>query len=265
MRLGANHVEAPGSVPALSAHCNLDDNTIPPSVNWGDDFVNSVLLDGALGNDRLNNCVPVAALRGAQIRCFAAMGSSWQPTEDQAVTLYQRWTGYDPATGQPDGGTDTAAAMSSWCSEGIHLLEQLEDVPFWYRLDPRNHDHLRKAIYYTGPVQATLNLPIAMRERAGERVWDLRGAGEGLSPAPGGAHRVVLSGFLQDMLLAVTWGRVVILAKPFWDAYGIAADATLSRSTWFEHTGLSPPVSTWPRCNGRCPPSSPDQKENDHA
>jgi len=157
-KLGAIHTPAPPAIRPLAARARLALMTPPQSADW----LAACPADGdPLGNDAVGNCVPCAELRTVQVRRANARGDSWRPTRDTAFALYAALTGFNPTTGLPDDGTDTARAMASWTTGGIRIDEQNLDVVCWAAVDPADAAHIAIAIGHTGPVQVTLALPKA--------------------------------------------------------------------------------------------------------
>jgi hypothetical protein len=239
MKLGAIHIPAPPAIRPLGARARLALMTPPSSADW---FAICPADGDPLGNDAVGDCVPCAELRAIQVRRANARGDSWRPTRDGALSLYAALTGFDPATGSPDAGTDTARAMASWATNGIRINDQNLDVVCWATVDPADAAHIAIAIGHTGPVQITLALPAAAHDLA---IWaQPPGIGAGWEPASWGYHRVMVGKFDSSERVCRTWGRDVPIHPAFWSAYVVAVDATLSRE-WMEATGLAPSGLDW--------------------
>ena len=239
-KTGAIHRPAPASVPLLSARASLDRMAPAAATDWQ----SRLTLGDALGNDRYGCCVEAAQTRAEQLIICNAMGSGWTPTTMDALGLYAMLTGFNPETGLPDDGTDTAAAMTRWCSLGYEINPQLEDVPHWVSLDPANLDHQRIAIDTLGCVLLTLALPKAVMELD---EWTLTPDGTpDRAPYSEGGHRVMCGRHDGDGLWLVTWGQQIFASPAFLAAYTVAADAVVSRR-WTEATGLSPAGLDWDR------------------
>jgi hypothetical protein len=232
--LGANHRPAPPAIRPLATRARLSLLTPPRTCDW----TTTCPADGnALGNDRLSNCVAIAELQAATIRRAAAWQDTRRPTEADAIALYSRDAGYDAVTGTGDDGTDTAAAMAAWCSEGVPISEQDNDIVAWASIDPADWDHLRLGIAHTGPAQATLALPDAARDT---ETWNRApGSGTGGEPGGWGNHRVVLVGYDGATLICWTWGKRVLIHPEWWSRYRLAVDASLSWM-WLDRLGTDP-------------------------
>ena len=238
-KLGAIHSSAPPAIRPMAARARLALMTPPRSADW----LARCPADGnPLGNDTVGDCVPCAELRAIQVRRANSWGDSWRPTRDNALGLYTALTGFNPTTGLPDDGTDTARAMASWATGGIRIDEQNLDVVCWATVDPADAAHIAIAIGHTGPIQVSLALPSAAQDLA---VWSQPpGIGTGWEPGSWGYHRVMVGAFDADRRVCRTWGQDVAIHPAFWSAYVVAVDAALSRE-WMEATGLAPSGLDW--------------------
>ena len=237
--LGAIHVPAPASVPKLAERASLHLMTPPTSADW---FAKCPPDGTDLGNDQYGDCVPVAELKTIQIRRANAWDDQWAPDTNMALALYSILTGFDPVTGQPDNGTDTLKAMTYWVVQGIQIDTQNLDVVRWTQIDPSSDRDVALAIALTGPVQVTLNLPVAAQDVS---LWSQApGSGPDWQAGSWGCHRVAVGAFNGRTRVCRTWGNDVAMHPDFWSRYVVAVDATLSRE-WFDATGLSPAGLDW--------------------
>lgn len=232
MKLGAIPSPAPAAIQPLRARATLSAMEPPPRADW---FADCPADGDMLGNDRIGDCVPVAMLRAVQIRRANAWGDAWRPTTEEAEDLYTTLSGW-PAQ---DDGTDTAKAMAWWASKGIHT-QQAFDVVRWVTVAPNATRHLQLAIAHTGPVQATLALPLSAEDTT---TWAQPPLAIGADPL-WGYHRVVLGAYDGDYLVCRTWGKDVVVHPEWWRRYAVACDVTLSRQ-WLATTGLAPSGLDW--------------------
>ncbi|CAH2603237.1 conserved protein of unknown function [Rhodovastum atsumiense] len=229
-RLGLVHRPHP-ALPRLGAQAGPLRLRPPPACDWH----RAISLDGdALGNDRLGNCVPCAALRAIQIRRGVVAGDRRRPTEAAALALYRAWAGYD-GTAATDLGTPSDMAAALWARDGIAWGAQWEDVPAIAWIDPGRPEQLRGAVAFLGPVQLDLALP---RSAAGAALWEV-GEGPDGSPGSWGAHRVCVGRYDADHCWCITWGREQPMSWSFLARYGLNCEATVSRS-WLDTLGVSP-------------------------
>jgi hypothetical protein len=238
-RLGAIHVPAPPCVQRLSNRARLSFLPAPPRCDW---FAKCPADGDMLGNDAVGDCDPVAKWRTIQVRVANAWGSAFKPTKDQAFSLYSILTGFDPNTLQPDNGTDTAAAMAYWATQGIRVDSQNLDVIHWNTVDPTDDHEVSAAIATTGPLQVTLALPAGAEDIS---TWS-QPPGSDTSWAPGswGTHRVLVGAYDGKERVCRTWGVDVHMHPEFWSRYVVAADASLSRE-WLNAMGVSPSHLDW--------------------
>lgn len=233
MRLGAIHTQPPAHIPLLAARARLDLMAAPKSVDWH----KAAPADGdALGNDNAGCCVPAWDYQEECLRVANAMGSTWRPTSDMVIARYSRLTGYDPATGQPDDGTDTAMDSADLCTRGLQINSQLLDVPHWTLLDPANLGHMKIAIAHFGAVAITLNLPIALQDLDFDRA---PGAGPDWVPGSWGLHRVGSGKYDGDVFTIRTWGLDKPVHPDMLKLILVAAECRVSMR-WLTATGLAP-------------------------
>ena len=238
---GLVHQEPPAGVPQLAAQVDLAAHATPAERNWqfGLDFTNS------LKNDVVGDCVPVSALRAAQIRLAVSGRALWDPTDLDADVLYENWgNGYRPLDSSTwQVGTDVNNAMKRWCVDGVLVKPGLLDVVRWLKVDWTQPDHLKKAIDLVGPLCFSFALPRAIQ---GKAAWDF--TPNRLDPATAAGsyalHRVCTAKFDPDGVYGITWGLEVPISWAFIEAYGVAADATPAWD-WFETTGVMPSGLDW--------------------
>ena len=243
-RLGAIHRPAPAAVPLLAARARLDLHTPKPLTDW----LKTLPANGdELLNDKLGDCVPVSALWMAYLWRANAWGDSRRPVDAQAEALYTAWGGYNPATGVPDDGCDTALAMTLWATKGIQTDPQTESVPTWTKIDPTRLVDVRVAIDLLGPVRFTLNLPAAAQDLAAWRGQP--GTGPDWAPGSWGAHSVAAGRQDATSFSVRTWGTDLIISHAFFFAYCVAVDGMLDRE-WLATTGLSPSGLDWTALHG---------------
>jgi hypothetical protein len=210
LRTGAKHTERPAAIQPLTARAVLSAAATPR--NW---FA-ACPADGELyGNGACGDCVPVADFRYIQT-VLASVSSPWAPTLDAVLGRYTALTGFDPATGRPDDGTDTAADLTAWCRDGIALPDlQRVIVPVWASVDPKRLDHVAAALALA-PCLVSLNLPTNWQNIENDKAawWDPPGA------LTGDFHRVLL-GNSQTLR---TWGMDVVVGPVWWETCVVAVD-----------------------------------------
>lgn len=118
MRFGAIHAPRPDAIARLSARGALTEAPIP---NW---FARFPADGDPLGNDDIGNCVDAADCQIVRL-----MGG--RANRQMAMARYAMMTGFDPATGQPDNGSDTSADMVNWCAAPIVDLDGRPFPIYW--------------------------------------------------------------------------------------------------------------------------------------
>ena len=96
---------------------------------------------------------------------------------------YPSRPGYDPVTGQQDGGTDPVQAMTDWVVNGLDVGPQAPNAIIWTRVDPQNQDHLKIALKLSVPGRLNLALPISVQGT--NRTWDAPTSGLNGPAEPG--------------------------------------------------------------------------------
>jgi hypothetical protein len=239
VRTGAIHAPPPARVRSVGGLIPASALTPPAQVDW---LSRCPATGDALGNDAHGDCCEAADYNLIAIRRAAAMGDAWRPTGADALGRYAELTGFDPATGANDGGTQTVADLADWCARGIRINDQDLDVPLWAFVAHDDLGHVRAVLGLAGPLLVTLALPAAASDLS---AW-AAAPGDGAAWEAGGYgdHRVVL-GYASDSLLRVrTWGWDVDVSPEFFSRYVLGVDAILSRE-WFGASGVAPSSVDW--------------------
>jgi hypothetical protein len=173
-----------------------------------------------------------------------AWDSTRRSTAEQAIALYSKWAGYNPATGQPDDGTDPVQAMTDWAVNGLDVGLQAPDAIIWTRVDPQNQAHLRIALKLSGPVQLNLALPISAQNTS--RTWDAPASGLGgpAEPGSGRLHRVTFAKLDDGTFFIRTWAPTSRRHRRS------CAPTAPGRTPRFRATGSMPPEHRPPACPG---------------
>jgi len=234
MKLGAHHRTQPLAVRPLSQRASLHLMIPPPHVDW---HAKCPPDRDALSNDKYGCCVEVADYRIIQMRKANMWGDATKPLVSDILARYSALTGFNITTGQPDIGTDTVADMQSWCTHGIRISDQTEDVPYWSMAHPADQNEVNLAIAHTGPVAITMLLPIGAQDL---NAWSQApGTGPDWTPGSWGGHRVMCGKYDGNVRTIRTWGVDVAVHPEFWAAYVVAVDATILHE-WLTTTGLTP-------------------------
>jgi len=94
-------------------------------------------------------------------------------------------------------------------------------------LEPKNHDHIREAVYLFEGCYIGLALPVSAQTQT---VWSVPPGGAQGSGAPGswGGHAVPVVAYDARSLTVITWGARKQMTWTFWDAYCDESYAALS-------------------------------------
>ena len=234
--LGARYTRPHPAVRLLTARARLDLMTPRPCDWWAKIPVAGLML----GNDQYGDCWPIARRWCIAARRANAAGDDTVPTLAQVLGDYATLTGFDPATGLPDDGTDTDAGMNAWCSAGVRIGDQVLDIVHRTLVDPTNDAHVDIAINCAGPVMGTWRLPQAMMDPAN---WSRAPGTDADWATIAGEHETALGATDGDgMVTARTWGMDLLVHPEVRRRFLIDCDVPLDLSAggWLQTTGLTP-------------------------
>lgn len=168
---------------------------------------------GVMHNDTLGDCT-IAALGHAVQVWTANNGTMVTPPDPVILKAYETVDGYNPADPSTDqGGVETTVLQAA--QNGIADLVKLIA---WIPIDPRNHDHVMKAIERFGLVYRGLSLPKTIQSQPTNWTVDLT-AGTDAEAGSLGGHAVISGKYSASGLGTVTWGYEVEDDWDFNDAY----------------------------------------------
>jgi hypothetical protein len=151
--------------PRLSSFLASDFPT-PPDVC---DYRGGITDWGMLGNAKAGCCVESGILHTIMARKAVVTGKVISFTDDDAFSLYSAITGYDPATGANDNGTDMRTALEYWRITGVDGNK----ISAWCTVDPTNAAEVAIALYLFGPLLAGIDLTQAAENTFGTgKPWD---------------------------------------------------------------------------------------------
>jgi hypothetical protein len=189
-------------------------------------------------NDQLGDCVPAAMLHARQSLTTYGQGTEFEPTDAQALALYEAIGGYRPGDPGSDQGCVMQDAYDYWRRTGIdgHRLVAFAMV------DHTNWVQVRAALYWFGAVGVGVNFPAsAMTQTDKGQRWDVVPDDGGIL----GGHAVLLgadpdTGDPQ----VITWGKRQNLTRAWWDRYVEEAWVVVSPE-WMSAAGLNPEGADW--------------------
>lgn len=191
----------------------------PGKVNWAA----AVAVFAMLLNDRIGDCAEAAWLHIRQL-WMANVGRVFNPTDAQALALYQRIAGYNPN----DPSTDRGTVLRD-------LLKAMK-VPF-VAVDPRNHEHVKAAIALFGGLYVGVELTQAAYREQGVHWRRVHGANG--QPDPDLGHCVIYTGYDHSGVKTVTWGQEGTATWGWHDECCVEAWAIVS-ADWINAAGSSP-------------------------
>jgi hypothetical protein len=197
---------------------------IPAQYNWGQKIQPGKW--GTLGNLKMNNCTCAAA--GHLIMTWTSnIGKLHKPTTKAIIKAYTAVTGYNSETDGIGNPIEAIKALKYWRKTGI---DERKIIAF-AKLDFKNRQQLKQAIYLYGGCYVGINLPKSAEKQYNEsQKWTVpregaKGVGE---PGSWLGHALIITGYKDDELHAITWGKEMIMTLEFWETYVDEAYAIFS-------------------------------------
>lgn len=169
----------------------------------------------ALGNDRAGCCV--FAGPGHHINMIhAQLGDPNRVSSTDVLSVYTKYTGYNPATGANDNGYVVRDMLGNWVKDGLYGTYAIA-----YAL-----------VDWTDPVETAIAtwlgcgtiggyaLPIAAQGQSddqGRQLWDVPAGGwpQGKGPGTWGGHCMWVRGSSPKLTNANSWGQDTIWTMPW--------------------------------------------------
>jgi hypothetical protein len=207
----------------------------PPLVDWREPAAYQMF-----GNDAVGDCV-IAAEFNFMAGSAALTCQNLKLTREGALADYGAITGYDPATGANDNGTDPNDALKFWS----HLpVGDPRKVLAYAEVNLKDLEEVRSAIQIFGGIYLSLAMPKSAQAQVGG-VWDVDWWPEPWDAIPGtwGGHQVEwpyldMRGSKLGIEVA-TWGAMQAMTAAFLDKYATAGRVRVTAQLVAE-TGLSP-------------------------
>ena len=178
---------------------------------------------GMMDNAQVGDCTCAAAGHLLMEWSANAQTKMFTPSDAQIIAAYSAITGYNPKTGANDNGAVELDVLNYWRKTGIARHK----IGAFVALEPSNHTHVMDAVYIFEGCYIGLQLPISAQ---GQQIWAVPPQGTSGPGAPGswGGHAVPVVGYDARGLTVVTWGQLLRMTWPFWEAYCDEAYAIIS-------------------------------------
>ena len=188
-------------------------------------------------NDKLGDCTCVGPAN-AILALTTAAGAPRRLPDADIVAFYSAVSGYRPSDPSSDAGAMIEDVLAAWHSHGFDA----DTLDGYASIDPADHERVKQAIAFLGPVDLGLNLPSGWLRAS---VWDVSTAGADIA----GGHCVCAVGYDAEGLQIVSWGQVFTLTWAGWDRAVDEAHALLSRDA-LTKAGRDPAGVDWTALEG---------------
>jgi hypothetical protein len=186
---------------------------------------------GVMGNDTIGLCAYASIGHLIMAWSKGAAGKPLVLTDSVIVDAYATGTGYNPATGAGDNGSNLLNVLGQWHTDGIGGNKNAA----YGALDLRDPTQTKEAVHYYGGAYVGVMLPqSAMQQTDANLTWTT----PWFSPIIGGHAFPVLS-YDANHLWCVTWGKVQAITWDFYFRYCDEAYAVIDPA-WFAVSGVSP-------------------------
>ena len=194
--------------------------TIPESFSWID--LNKITAWGMYLNDQYGICVQAAEAHLIMART-AACGSLFVPPIQAVVDAYAGCTGFNPATGEGDNGTDELSWMGYMQKTGIAGHK----TGAYLAVNPKNIQEVKTAIYLFGGQLLGVQLPLYVQ---GLSSWDAPADPNDPNAVPGswGGHGICGLSYSDLGINIITWGKVLPVSWTFFTEFFDEAWADVS-------------------------------------
>ena len=206
---------------------------IPASKDWSGKVPQWLML----ANDNLG-CCTISGACHMIMDWSANANTEIVPTDSDVIKAYSAVSGYNPATGENDNGAVELDVLNYWRKTGIAQHK----IFAYAALQPRNHSHIKAAVYLFGGVYIGLALPLSAQN---QDIWDIPAggfAGDG-RPNSWGGHAVNVCSYDDNYITVVTWGALKKMSWSFASHYMDEAYAVLSND--FINNGVAPNAIDW--------------------
>jgi hypothetical protein len=197
------------------------------------DFSKGQTSWGELLNDQLGDCTCAGVGHACQV--WTANGSTEAAITDQEVlTAYENWCGYNPADPSTDQGGIELNVLKDWKAQGFagHALTAFAAVL------PANKTHIQQAVNLFCGLYIGMNVPAYIMPDDGQvpQLWDVDPAADNSSI---GGHCVFVYGYDQAGPKFISWGANYQMTWAYWAEQVDEAYALISKD-YLSAAGNSP-------------------------
>lgn len=204
---------------------------------------------GYMGNNTTGDCVEAAIVHSIMYNTLEATGTPALFVDNDAVSLYTAWTGYNPSTGANNNGTPVALALGKWASPGItddngHVHTILATL----QLNANDTAEVAEACYVLGAISLVLEIPAEWEVSFGSlqsnnKTWDYVA-----SPTGYISHFATIVGrSTNGNFIVVSWGYLWEMTPAGFIQAVTAAYAFITTDYVNPGTGKSPLGYTMPQ------------------
>lgn len=205
-----------------------------PKIPTQKDWSGKITEWGMMGNSTIGDCTCAAA--GHMVMEWSANASTEViPSDSDIIKAYSAVSGYDPRTGANDNGAVEINVLNYWRRHGIAGHK----IAAYAACEPRNHSHVKAAVYLFGGCYIGLALPLSAQNQS---IWSVT-RGPDAEPGSWGGHAVSCIAFDEHYITCVTWGALKKISWSFWDKYCDESYAILSQD--FINNGKAPNAIDW--------------------
>ena len=197
----------------------------PAQVDWSP----AVTGWGVLLNDQLGDCT-IAGVGHAVQTLTANVSGQAVVTDDDVLSYYKLWDGYDGTPATDNGGIELDV-LNNWQKNGFagHALLAFAQA------NPANTTEVKQAINLFGGLYIGMQVPNFIMAGPAPGVWDVTPNDGGID----GGHCVWVVGYNDDLVKFVSWGTLYEMKWAFWARYVDEAHALLSND-FIKANGLDP-------------------------
>ena len=209
----------------------------PPAVDWTESMPKDL---GMMRNDTLGDCTCAAFYHALQVWTFNTGKIDTEPDND-VEKLYILACGYNPRLPGEGPGGNEQQVLTYLLNQGAPIGpkgQQRHQIAGFVEVDPRNTDDVKRAIDECGVAYIGFSVPqyiVPASPAAAPTTWTVQTTNDAIV----GGHAVVLAGYNDSGLRAISWGSYYTMT---WDFFAKYVDEVyaIADTAWIEKKGTSP-------------------------